>query len=443
MATQLVGPQQATKTPPQLVEELYQEARKLGLLADDYVRHLFVSILRQFDLDLFLNVRERVERARQLSVLCQKPLEAVQPMRNEAWGPIRIGSVVGSGYEYGMDAADRHWLCLGASGFGKSYFTRKVLKHLIQSGGACVVFSKKRDARSIATLFPKKVVLLRLAELNFSMNVLEGPPGVARVQHLSTFSECFCQSQALLLGSGNYLYSSQVELDELLGMESDPGRQASLFELREYIGRKKHNAISRDARFQESILNRLDGILAALGPVLACSRGFPLEQALCDGLSVIIEVDGIREDAALLVTTSIITRLFTWSMNTTGGKPKDIFVSLDDAQELFNINAERRLDESLPIIGMMVARFRTAGMLMASTQTPNLTSTMLRQNSATKVILNMNDWDQAVTAARLVGLAEKDAVELTRLGKGEAVCMKPGFPYPVKVRIAPDQDIEE
>lgn len=425
------------------VDRLYEQARQLDLFDDELVCSLFLRLQDEYDPDYFRILKERVERERRAYFLHPTPLLRRRPTRGEADGEIIIGRVVANGYPYGISTKERHWMALGSSGFGKSTFTRKAMKALVQQGRRCVVFSKKRDARSLATRFPDKVVLFRLVDRDFHYNPKQGAPGVSLLQSNTDFCEVFCHAEALLLGSGNYILSVLSELDLLLSTDKDITRQASIFEIRDYIARKRHNAVSRDARFQESTLNRLDGLISSLGPVFACSQGFPIEQALNDGRSIILEVDGVREEIALLITTSITLRLFSWMLHSNAEKPNDLYIFLDDSQEIFNVNMERRSDEGLPIIGIMAARFRVAGLIIATTQTPRLTSTMLRQNCATKIIFNQNDYEEALSAARAVALPDSEAAELMRLKVGECVCFKPSYPYPVKVQIDYDPALEE
>ncbi len=421
---------------------LYDEARKLGLLADDEIQALFSLLLRDFDQDYFRIVKERVEKAKRAYFLSPRPMQRYLPTKAEARGEIVLGTTIGQGYEYGISPNERHHLLLGSTGYGKSYITRTILKAQLQAGKHCVIFSKKRDARSLATRFPDRVVLFRLADRDFKYNPKQGSPGISLIQANTDMCESFCQAMALLLGSSSYIQTALAELDAKLGTDKDRSRQASFFELHEWITRKRPRG-SREAQFQDSTLNRLEGLLSALGPVFACSQGFPIEQALNDGYSLIFEIDGIKEEAALFLTTSITLRLFTWMLHSDTTKPEGLTVSLDDAAELFNVNMERQWMEGLPIMSLMAARFRVAGLIIASIQTPRLTSTMLRQNCATKIMVNHDDYEEALSSSRSIGLPDAHAGELTRLRVGEAICFKPSYPYPVKVAVTVDPEIEE
>jgi hypothetical protein len=425
------------------VNKLYVEARKLGLLCRPDVQMYCSSLVRQFDPHYFRILYEIVERAKRAELLCPKPLQKYLPTEEEARGEITLGKVVGNEYSYGVNTSERHFLVLGSTGYGKSTFCRKIQKHLILNGQPCFIFSKKKDNRSIASHFHDKVVLFRVADNHFKFNPKQGGPGVSLLGSNTDFCETFCQAEALLLGSGNYILNALTELDVILKTDQNIARQASIFEIRDYIARKSHIAVSRDARFRESILNRLDGLISSLGPAFECSQGFPIEQALNDGMSIVLEVDGVKEEIALLVTTSIMLRLFSWMLHSTASKPESLNIFLDDSQEIWNVNMERRSDEGLPIMGVMASRFRVAGLIVATTQTPRLTSTMLRQNCGTKVIFNQGDHDEALSAARSIGLPDSEACEIQRLGKGEAVCFKPSYPYPVKVKIERDPELVE
>lgn len=438
--------QDAKVREQQAVQRLYSESRRLGLLADPVVRSLLMSLLREFDGEYFRILMERVQDAQQADFISPDALQRYLPTEEEAGGETTLGTVVGTGYPYAIDPSDqaaRHILVLGAAGYGKSYMIRKIMKALILSGTVCFAFSKKRDARSIASLYPDKVVHFRLTDQDFHYNPKEPSPGISLLQTNTNLCETFAQAEALLVGSGNYILSRLTELDEILGTTQDISRQASLFELREYIKRQRHPIASRESRFQESILNRLDGTLDSVGRMFACSHGLPIEEVLNDGQSVILEVDGVKEEIALFLTTSIMLRLFTWMLHSPRAKPRCLASFFDDSHELWNVNAERRTDESLPIMGLMASRFRVAGLIVASTQTPRLTSTLLRQNCATKVIFRQNDYEEALAAARSVGLDEKEAGELMRLKIGEAVCFKASYPYPVRVQISPDPEVDE
>ena len=427
----------------QAVDNLYNEARRLGMLYDPIVQLYFQCLLREFDRDIYNILKEMAEKKHRADFLYPDQFQKYLPTKGEAKGEITIGTVIGNGYSYGFNTRDRHWIILGSTGYGKSYLSRKTIKAFVKTGRRCVIFSKKKDARSIASLFADRVVLFRLAAKNFQYNPKQGGPGISLMQATTDFVNAFTQSYALLVGSESYLLMALTELDIILGTDKDISRQASLFEIQEYINRMKHNAVSRDARYQESSLNRLNALLCTLGPVFACSQGFPIEQALNDGYSIILEVDGIAEAAALFITVSITLRLFTWMLHSNSPKPDALHIFLDDSQEIWNVNLEKRDETGLPLMGLMASRFRTAGLIVASTQVPSLTSAMLRQNCSIKIVLRQNDYEEALKTARFVGLPDNVAVELTRLQVGEAICFKPDYPYPVKVRIDPDPDIEE
>lgn len=426
-----------------VLHELYAEARRFGMLHDSNIRLLFMSLMREFDNDIFMIVKERVERVKELELLHARPLNRFLPTRNEAAGEIVLGKVIGSNDAFGINSSERHFGILGSTGAGKSYCVRKIMKQLILDGASLLVISKKADARSIATLFPTRVFLFRAVDGDFKMNFKSPSPGMSIEQANTVFVMAFCEAFGLLQGSEAYLSTSLAELDELLDTHKNTLRQASLFEIYEWISRKRHSPMSRDARFQESILNRTVGLLMTNGPLFACAQGFPIEQALVDGKNIILEVDGLREEVALFITTAIIFRLFNYMLYSNAPKPKKLVIFLDDSQELFNINNERNYAVGLPIIGVMTARFRAAGLLVASTQVPSLTSAMLRQNCGTKVVFSSNNFEEALTCARMIGLPDNEAGELLRLKRGEAVIMKQSYPYPVKVKIDADADVEE
>ena len=372
----------------QALRKLYDEARRLGVLSQRAELRMFESLLREFDSDLFVVLRERVERAQRLDFLCPRPLDKHLPLPDEAAGEIRIGTVVGGG-EYGISSSERHIGVFGTTGAGKSVLNRMLMKHFIRSGRPCVIFSKKRgDAHSIASLFPDRVVVFRLADKDFRYNPLEGGPGITLTQAHSDFTESFCQAMRLMEASSEYTLWCISQLIERLGTHDHPERLPGILELYRLVAGMKHLPTGREAQYHQAVHTRLRGMLSFLGEVFYCSKGFPIEQALLDGWSIVLETDGIKEEIALFVTINITLRLFSWMLNPDALKPVGgICLFLDDSQEIFNINLERRREESLPLMPMMAARFRQAGILIASVQVPSLTSLLLRQNLGTTIIL--------------------------------------------------------
>ena len=159
----------------QALRKVYDEARRLGLLSQPGELRMFQSLFREFDNDLFVTLRERVERAQRLDFLCPRPLDKYLPLPDEVLGEVRLGSILGTNRPYCISLNERHIATFAPTGEGKSVVCRLVQVAALSRGMRLVVFSKKRgDAYSVARRCPDKVVVFRFADQNFQYNPLEG-----------------------------------------------------------------------------------------------------------------------------------------------------------------------------------------------------------------------------------------------------------------------------
>ncbi len=84
-------------------------------------------------------------------------------------------------------------------------------------------------------------------------------------------------------------------------------------DLYSYIKAMKHKPASRTGYFQESLLNRLGGLLSGnLGKIFDCSIG--IEESLLRN-NVIFEIDSLTREQQIFITNLLISNLFYYRIN--------------------------------------------------------------------------------------------------------------------------------
>ena len=194
-------------------------------------------------------------------------------------GPIGLG-VSENNRIIGLYPEDCHVLIAGQTGTGKSTLLKMVFSQALILNGKhemkniphekiiCWLFVKAQDMRSLLTV-NRDILVVTFNEIK--LNPLEPPPGMKPIEWGSVFADLWIQAFRLYEGSKGFLIEI---LNNLYRKYEQFGHYPSLFDLYYYVRALKFPTISRTSRYQESILNRLGGLIyGSLGPVFDCSRG--------------------------------------------------------------------------------------------------------------------------------------------------------------------------
>ena len=163
--------------------------------------------------------------------------------------------------------------------------------------------------------------------------------------------------------------------------------------------------MSRTARYQESLLNRLGGILfGTLGKVFDCSIGY--EHALLNH-NCIFEIDHLTTEQQRFIVNLLLTKLFYYRLNSDA--PNWMLIGIDDSNLLFDNSLEKRPGLGLPIIHHLLTTVRKSKInIFACTQTPNQVGASIHSNAFAKVLMSLSNGEDIECMLQSMGIKDPD-----------------------------------
>lgn len=341
---------------------------------------------------------------------------------------IFVGKVKDSNTPFSIDIEDlrQHFLILGRTGSGKTNLNYWIIAQCIKKGIAVWAWDReKQDYRHLKNFFPE----LRVIQIikHFKINPLAPPPGVIIEQWNQTFVDTFCRTFGLLDGSENLLTKVLDELYHDYGVFASSKVYPSLADLFDKFRKLKFDRYSRDARFRDSIMNRLSGILALNHEIYDCATGFSLEELSTK--SVVWELTGLSEKQSRFLLNIILYWLFNFRIanQARGGGIRNIVV-VDEGSWLFPpfVNP----NTGWPPISKMLAQLREFGVgILASDQTAQLQQCIF-VNSFVKVAMSMGSGEDLEKIRKTFSLKPEQLDYMHCLKTGEAVVRRQGVEKP-------------
>jgi len=297
-------------------------------------------------------------------------------------GPIRF-ALTENNVPAGLYPQECHILIAGQTGCGKSTLFKIIFSQALKQGNNCIwLFVKSSEMRPLLTVEPNIVVC------NFKsikINIFEPPPGVNVIDWISIIADILIQAFRLYDGSKNFLIDC---LRTLYEKYSTKGYFPCIHDLYNHVKELKYPSQSRTARYQESILNRIGGLVnSSLGSVLDCSRGHTL--GLINN-HTIFEVLFLTAEHQVLIVNYLLTYLYVYKqVNETYVQH---LIGLDDANLVFDDSYEKRPDLGLPIIHHLLTTVRKSKItIYACTQTPHQIGASIHSNSFAKIMFSLSN----------------------------------------------------
>lgn len=263
------------------------------------------------------------------------------------------------------------------------------------------VFAKSNEMRDMLNYYCN-IIFIPFIKGLAKLNPPE-PPYLMQPMHWAVVLwDAFCQafwlreaSKALLLEASYYLYNKFIPL----------GYYFSFFDLYNHIAAKKYPLISRYARSQESILNRLTGLKhSVLSSTLDCSRGHISPIVLNH---TVFEIQHLTIEEQVFFVNYLLSFLFFTKMNVQTNTRH--FVFIDDSNAIFQDSYEKRHDVGLPIIHHLVTTVRKAAIhLIPATQTPNQFAASMHSNSSAKIMLPLDNGDDISCMLASMGITDPE-----------------------------------
>lgn len=258
---------------------------------------------------------------------------------------------------------------------------------------------KAQDLRPLLAL-ERDILVVTFNKIK--LNPLEPPEGIKAVEWAGIFADLWIQAFRLYEGSKGFLVEC---LNSLYLRHKETGFYPSLYDLYYYVKALRFPAISRNARYQESVLNRLGGMIyGSLAPVFDCSRGHISNLVKCHA---VFEILYLTSEQQVFIVNYLLSYLFYYKMiHETGLRH---FVGIDDANLIFDKSFEQRPDLGLPIIHHLLTTVRKNKInIFCSTQTPHQLGASIHSNSFAKIMFSHSNGIDLEFMFRSMGIKSED-----------------------------------
>ena len=366
------------------------------------------------------------------------------PKRNEVSGEIRLGEAIESGATFGLDIKEmtQHILLAGMSGSGKTTILYNLMNQLLEKSIPFFCFDFKKEFRGYIR---KSDDVLVLRPENFKLNPLRPPEGINPLRWISIFSDVFCHSTSLLEGSNSFLLKMAYELYKLWGVFDGKDTYPSFLELDEILKHVYIPLSSREARFLESVRNRLKSCILNAKDMLKCDRDM-FKDLMERKKSVIFEFYGISEHVASFLIELILTKLYFYRM-VKGRKHSEnnpLVVFMDEGRNIYDYRKEKNIASGIPIIDTITERIRDFNVsLTICTQIPSEICVSAKSNTYTKIMMGLGNGKDISDMAKCMGLDKNQEQYTYGLKVGKAIVKLAGKYTPPFLIETPDVNMDK
>ena len=258
------------------------------------------------------------------------------------------------------------------------------------------LFTKATDSRNLLR-FSKDVIVISF-DGQVRVNPLTPPPGVETSFWINCFADLFIQAFGLYDGTKNFLIQN---LNYLFQRNCKP----TIHDLYRLIKAQSFPLMSRDARYKESALNRLGGMLCGS---LGKTFGFPyMELADLADNDVIFEIQGLTVEQQVFVVNVLLTWLFYDKLY--NDNDKFHVVGIDDANLVFDKSFENRPDRGQPIISHLMSTVRKSRIfIIVCSQIPHQLGASVHSNSFTKIMFSLANGRDVECMTKNMGIRDPE-----------------------------------
>jgi hypothetical protein len=179
-------------------------------------------------------------------------------------------------------------------------------------------------------------------------------------------------------------------------------------------------ALSRTARYQESAINRLGGIISSIGETL----DYPcisLEELV--KRHVIFEIQKLYSELQVFVVNALLTWLFYYKLYNNNSYYH--IVGIDDANLVFDISFERRPDRGLPEISHLLSTIRKSTTeIVINSQIPHQLGASIHSNAFTKIMFSLANGKDIECMARSMGISDSEQLQYCHQIKKREIVVK-------------------
>lgn len=431
----------------EIVQKLKQLAIEANILDKPDVQTYLHVIGLDDDVEMALDVQELFAIKALKKIISPDPFYPF-PEEHEAAGDIKFGKVGDKDYFFGLalDEMTQHVFLAGRSGSGKTTLLYYIIDQLLKKKTPFIVFDLKREFRAFIR---KSDDVLVLRPEGFKFNPLRPPEGISPLRWVSIFCDVFSHSTRLLEGSNSFLLDKVFNLYELFQVFNESDEYPSFHELVKILQHVYIPLSSREARYLESVRNRLISCVITAGDMLDCDRDM-VDDLLNQNKSVIFEFYGISEHVASFLIEMFLTKLYfyrmargrEWSQN------NPLVVFMDEARNIYDYRKELKPESGIPIIDIITERIRDFGVsLVICSQIPSEICASAKSNTYTKLMMSLGSGKDVSDLSKCMGLNDDQLSCTYALEVGEVIVKLAGRytrPFWIKVpKVMMDKDVPD
>ncbi len=424
-------------------ERIYSRIQELGL-ANDPVINNSLKIMSVFSHNK--EVFER-ERARILQIVQAKEIEqqlkghpfVPEPVGTEVSGEIKLGICKGSNAWFGLSLKpelEEGALVTGRKGSGKTTLCYLLSRGASKLGTHTLTFEVKLEGRNqIANNKDTLVFRCDMTHDWFKYNFLEVPEGVDPLSKISDVSDITEESYEYYVGTSSYIAYHIYELYKRNGIFEGSKNFPTPWDLYWKIEKDRKSLITRDARYRESALNRLNSILLRMGKAFNYKIGYQIEKLL-DDCNIVMELDNLGKKGRIFLISLILAQIFRYRISNPNKKHKAILVIIDEANEIY----DRRLDEMTG--GLTVCSLdrqaREFGICMVyACHDPEGMPRSVINDVHTQILLSLPGGTSLKRMSESMFLDTEQKEYDYQLKPGEGIVRRAGHPHPFLVKFFP------
>lgn len=257
-------------------------------------------------------------------------------------------------------------------------------------------FTKSKEGRKL--LHIEKDILIVLFQGSIKFSTLLAPKNFPQSAWNNAWADIFVQAFGIYDGTKNFLIE---HLKRLFSRIKNP----SLRDFYHQIKTTKYPLMSRYARYQESALNRLGGILSSpISNAIDC-RDISIE--LFSNYNVIFEIQYLTAEQQVVIVNILLSWLYYYKLYNN----IDIthFVGIDDANLVFDKSFENRPDRGLPIISHLLSTVRKSKInVICCSQIPHQLGASIHSNSFTKIMFTLANGKDIECMVQSMGITDPE-----------------------------------
>ncbi len=424
----------AHRLPPVNVNFLQRRCHETGCDRDPWVAAALKCLKNNPNDPQMLEVVIEAFAACELAdAVSPDPFRATNPVSiKDLQGTIGLGFVPPFGLPWMItpEMLTTHVLVTGRSGGGKTTIILLLLIQLLQLGFRIKIFDRKLDFAALVAF--ENFVYWKLD--HFYTNWLTPPPGISFRTWINQFFEIFGNYEDIRVATRGLLAEKTLWVYD--GMRQAGSKQyPTLKDVYRVIKSIKYPMLSHNSRYQESILNRLDGLFAVFGDHICSHRQLDWKAYLEADWA--ISLNGIPSDFQNLFITVEIAKIYQYRVahNLRSHSLSDLLV-FDEASTMFTKFREVR--EGTYVLTDLLAKSREWGMgFVIGTQTLSGLADSVMANTAIKIMVGgaglREDYDAYAGATGMTPTQKEFLKRLTI--PGQACARDPRYPHPFTLEV--------